>query len=519
MTMRIPEGLTGASEEAYREHLDTQREQAAKRERRNRIAARKAPPKPKPRQVKHPLETPLQKAATAKPTPIRAHVYNLDRAANPPPSLKNELKEMGLDMVPIWGTYRSAKALADEWKVLSVAQKTSGVVLTGLSAVGDIFIVVGGLKAGAAVIKVSARTASKSPGLVAKVLKGERGAVALGKADDITVISASGRSSSGGLSARLQNELNETLRAKGYGTGATRKFPGRTGTTTKPTGTIKETPGARSARTGEPYAGPTSTKKPGGRVGTTTKPTGMIAETTRARAIRLDGPIAGRLGFPAGDFIATGTAANTAAVLISGYPKADPEQKARIITQVQEQIKTGTVVVTAKPVTDTATRTQLQTKPVTDTTVTTKPRTDTEGETIRTIDKTTTTRPARPKGKPSPRQPSKPTGKPAPPRPFMVKGRALPEGQYPRVVSWQQGFVRWHLDLDTGKRKPSRVLGATRRVDPWKTFRVETTDTTPPKDQIIDLGMVDVSVTEKGIGRFRAQSMRDRSTTSRRGKP
>ena len=492
MTTRMPEPFS-EGKEYYRAALAANKRQKAAEAaqvRRNRIAARKPEEKPTPRQAEHPLGTPLQKGAL-RATPVRAHTFNLDRGANPPVKLTNELKEMGLDIVPVYGTYRSARALAAEWQHLSMAQKISGVALTGMSAAGDVFIVVGAVKGGVAVLKVSAKAARGSPGIVRRILTEETGAIKLGRAEGVKVVSASGRSSGGGVSRGLQDELAEVLRGKGFGKSAAPK--------------VRPPTGRAVIATKKIYVGP-----PG------------------ASSFNIPAPLRQALGIPSGRYMATGASAQIAESIITAYPKADPELKARIIEHTAENVRTGTIVLVDNNATGVSTRTLGQEKTESGTKITVieqervneslPPASAPAKEKVPSPKPTRTGRaqPGRPR-QPGPGRPTPPSG--GPPALFRFKGRSLPAGQYPRVVSYRQGFIRWHLDLDTGERTPRRAAGRP-GADPWRTFRIETTDRTPPKAQLIDLGLFDVSVTERGIGRFRKQGeLRDRSTQQRRGRP
>lgn len=442
----------------------------------------------KPTPAVHPAGTPLQHSPVAKPTPVRPHVFNLDRSANPPVSLKKELKEMGLDMVPVYGTYRSAKALADQWKDLSVAQRMSGVALTGVSAAGDVFIVVGALKAAPVVLKLSARTARQSPHLVKRILTEQTGAVRLGsKADDIAVVSASGRSASGGVSNKLRDELGEILRTKGVGPGAKPKTPGVAG-----------------------YRGPGAPKPATYKTG---KPQAQWKPPSALRQA---------LGLPSGQYIVTGTALRTVADLTAGYAKADPQTRERILADLAVETQKGHILKVTEAqaprvigqVTTTITGTGVTTKPA----LREQPKTKTDKVTktkTGTLTKTkpVTETPKRPHVRVKPSQRTKDTGRPIPL--FLVMGRRQPRGKFPRIITWSQGFTQWTMDLDTGKRTPTMRKREWEK-SPYRSFRVLKHDKTPPKRRIVEMGVVDILVTPTGIERYRPRGARIRDNTFRR---
>jgi hypothetical protein len=393
---------------------------------------------------------------------------------------------MGLDMVPVYGTYRSAKALADQWKDLSVLQRMSGVALTGVSAAGDVFLVVGALKAAPAVIKVSARTARRSPHLVRRILTEETGAVRLGtRSDDIAVISQSGRSAGGGVSSRLRGELDEILRTKGVGGSAKPKPQLKAGLAVKETEKV--------------YVGPKG-------LGQWKPP------STLQRALAL----------PSGQYVVTGGAIQTVGKLTAGYAKADPQTQQRILTSLQTQARQGHILkvtdaqapVVVGQVTATITGIGVRTKPAlkTQPKTKTKPATKTVSET-ETQAKPVTETAKRPHVQVKPQPKGK--GQVAPPPPFVVMGRRLPRGRYPRVITWSQGFTQWTMDLDTGRRTPAQRKREWKK-SPYRSFRVLKHDTTPPKRRIVEMGVVDILVTPTGITRYRPAEVRLRDSTFRR---
>ena len=467
------------------------RQQATRKEQEERAGRDQTTTPTKPTPAVHPAGTPLQHSPVAKPTPVRPHVFNLDRSADPPVSLTNELKEMGLDMVPVYGTYRSAKALADQWNDLPLPQKIAGVALTGVSAVGDVFIVVGAVKGGVAVIKVSARTARQSPQLVRRLLTEQTGAVRLGsKADDITVVSASGRSPSGGISNKLRNELDELLRTKGTGGHAEPKPPGRAG---------YRGPGAPK---------PTVLKK--GQPQAQWKPPSALKQA---------------IGLPSGQYIVTGAAMQTVADITAGYAKADPQAKQRTLADLKVQAEQGKILKVVEADDAVATQ-QTSGKPIT------VQRVDTrlwrqlgpyEGklEKTKTVTKTDTVTKTKTEQAKRPHVPVKPSprgkGKPALPPPplFLVMGRAQPQGRFPRVITWSQGFTQWTMDLDTGKRSPAMRKREWKK-SPYRSFRVLKHDLTPPKRRIVEMGVVDILITPTGIQRYRPAGARLRDNTFRR---
>ncbi len=79
---------------------------------------------------------------------------------------------------------------------------------------------------------------------------------------------------------------------------------------------------------------------------------------------------------------------------------------------------------------------------------------------------------------------------------FKVKGKALPEGQFPRIVEWKQGFVVFRKDLvsgqliTTGTKQPGR---------PRDTLKVITTSRKRPRTQVEKLGIVNLVVTAVGL--------------------
>lgn len=103
--------------------------------------------------------------------------------------------------------------------------------------------------------------------------------------------------------------------------------------------------------------------------------------------------------------------------------------------------------------------------------------------------------------KPKPETP----GKPPPPRPLpppppgrptddskprfrLPSGQELRAGQFPRVVSWPQGFVQYFQDLDTGRRWTIRRISDWQKSS-YKGFKVVRTDQTPPKRQTLRMGI------------------------------
>lgn len=86
--------------------------------------------------------------------------------------------DIGLGLVPIYGTYRDAKRLADDWTGLSTAQKATGTALVAASAVGDVLMVVGGVGVGikmikgvGAVARLETNTAKEAIGIADQAVK------------------------------------------------------------------------------------------------------------------------------------------------------------------------------------------------------------------------------------------------------------------------------------------------------------------------------------------------------------
>lgn len=87
----------------------------------------------------------------------------------------------------------------------------------------------------------------------------------------------------------------------------------------------------------------------------------------------------------------------------------------------------------------------------------------------------------------------------------------MPDGQYPRVVWWDQGSFDVRLDLLTGQR----TYGISRsRATPEESFRVLTTSKTPPKLRRFNMGVVDALVEAGGL---RFQFQRNRLAAQRLG--
>lgn len=91
-------------------------------------------------------------------------------------------KEIGLSLIPIYGTFREVKRLVKNWDNLSTGERVSGTGLTLLSAIGDVTIVMGpvstltklafkGDDLGRIVIKASTDSADEAAKIVARVSK------------------------------------------------------------------------------------------------------------------------------------------------------------------------------------------------------------------------------------------------------------------------------------------------------------------------------------------------------------
>ncbi|KKN75319.1 hypothetical protein LCGC14_0381710 [marine sediment metagenome] len=91
-------------------------------------------------------------------------------------------KEIGLSLIPIYGTFREAKRLVENWDSLSTGERISGTGLTLLSAVGDVTIVMGPVSAltklafkgddlGRIVIKATTDSADETVKIVTQVSK------------------------------------------------------------------------------------------------------------------------------------------------------------------------------------------------------------------------------------------------------------------------------------------------------------------------------------------------------------
>jgi hypothetical protein len=189
-------------------------------------------------------------------------------------------------------------------------------------------------------------------------------------------------------------------------------------------------------------------------------------------------------------------------------PFTDPDTTTKTETPTKPRTETPT-----KPRTETPTkpRTETPTKPETETP--TKPRTETPTKPrTETPTKPRTETPIRPPLKtptrPPPLGPVKAPTKPPVPGFELPKGKRLAPGRFPREVTWPQGTVQITYNLSTGvtqyaKRTPDRTK-------PRDGFQVTRTAKTPPKPQILDMGITDVLINSDSI-RFR------KSKTSRPG--
>ncbi|MGH7774641.1 MAG: hypothetical protein ACREQA_20650 [Candidatus Binatia bacterium] len=97
--------------------------------------------------------------------------------------------------------------------------------------------------------------------------------------------------------------------------------------------------------------------------------------------------------------------------------------------------------------------------------------------------------------------PGRPGMPPAPSRGRfeLPTGEKLKLGVYPRVVAWRQGKVIIALDLDTGQRTYTGTTNGQKGKSPAQTFRVRTTDRTPPKTQDFRQGFVSIRVTPSDL--------------------
>lgn len=97
-----------------------------------------------------------------------------------------------------------------------------------------------------------------------------------------------------------------------------------------------------------------------------------------------------------------------------------------------------------------------------------------------------------------------PPGRPRPPIPkaFDLPGDAekhLRPGEFPRVVSWQQGAVNITVDIDKGTRSFGKAENTGKGVSPDDTFKIVRKDRSRPAPRTFDQGVVSMNVTQRGI--------------------
>ena len=205
--------------------------------------------------------------------------------------------------------------------------------------------------------------------------------------------------------------------------------------------------------------------------------------------------------------------------------------EAQTLTQLLTRAEPTTATTTK---TSTRTKAGIQTRPETTTQgkTTTRPETAVQPKTT-TAPKTTTTPGVTirtpPPGKvrtPPPRTPPRtppPPGKvriPPPLPPFKLPGgKQLKPGTYPRTIQWEQGLVLITRDLQTHKTRYQR-LAVPSTKHPSSTLKVLTTDTTPPRRSILDIGafLIDVSPRQLVFRRDRKGRFVDRSFRRPRGR-
>lgn len=95
----------------------------------------------------------------------------------------------------------------------------------------------------------------------------------------------------------------------------------------------------------------------------------------------------------------------------------------------------------------------------------------------------------------------------------LPDGKLLPEGVYPKRVTFLQGLFRHTIDLEAGKRTVERSLTS---GEPDKTFKVISTMAKPPKRQRYDQGAFDYRVDGDSIDfipdkRLKQRQMRPRN--------
>ena len=97
----------------------------------------------------------------------------------------------------------------------------------------------------------------------------------------------------------------------------------------------------------------------------------------------------------------------------------------------------------------------------------------------------------------------------------LPNNKSLRPGYYPREVAWDQGIIRIHQDLDTGKRRRRKLPRATGKT-PRQSLTVTRQDRTPPKAQQFDMGDATVIVTPERLRFRRSASSRRRAFMNRR---
>lgn len=191
-------------------------------------------------------------------------------------------------------------------------------------------------------------------------------------------------------------------------------------------------------------------------------------------------------------------------------PEARPEAKTETEPAVRPEVRAETHAIprpTTKPATRPVTRPEVhpQTRPETKPVLTTTPKPMTTPKAADTPKPPTTT----------PKVPTtfKPPVRPPTPQFKLPKGKELPEGQFPRRVSWDQGVVRITYDLVTGRRTYAR--GSHPEATPSETFRIVETTDRPPRTRRFPMGTVDVDVDQAGLSFKGRRSRRTRAFRSR----
>ena len=87
----------------------------------------------------------------------------------------------------------------------------------------------------------------------------------------------------------------------------------------------------------------------------------------------------------------------------------------------------------------------------------------------------------------------------------LPSGLRLQRGEYPREVQWFDGELSFTHDLLTGNRQV-QFLDEPYIGNPQDSFRVIATSRDAPSLQRIDLGVVDVLISQQGIDFVRSES-------------